>query len=355
MSVKPLISTITLAYNVGKYLNESISSIQKQSYENLEIIMVINGKSKDETDEIALSLAAADNRIKLVYNHKNSIIGEGRMIGLNTVTGDYFTFLDGDDFLASDAIDNLYYTITEKQADISIGYIQRVYVNGEINQGVRGGGGGGFEYDTLTPEEYIPDCLLYIDTLLHGKLYSTKLYKENNIHMFNDSSLGEDKLLHLQFVAYAKKITQTHKIVHYFRLNPNSMTNKLRYKDFWGEFRNMLWIEKLYEEKGYLSHLRCLESFKAHQLYLLYYCFFTGYLKIFKSLPQEASELLYGDFIMIKSIRNYLKQWKFYVPILETYRFNRYLGVFICFIMNNSRIVLRKIKKFAQNNFSTNS
>jgi len=339
----PLISTITLAYNVGKFLNEAIDSIQKQSYENLEIIVVINGKSKDNTEEIALSLAAADTRIRLVYNHENSIIGVGRMLGLNAVTGDYFTFLDGDDFLALNAIENLYHTITEKQADISIGYIQVVHTNGEINPNERGA--AGLEYDTLTPEEYIPECLQYLDILLHGKLYSTKLYRENNIHMFNDSSLGEDNLLHLQFVAFAKKIAQTHEVVHYFRFNPNSVTKKLKYKDFWGVFRNMLWIEKLYEKKDYLSAPRNLECFKAHQLYLLYYCFLTGYLKIYKSFPKEASELLHEDFIKTTNIRNYLKQWKFYVPVLESYRFNRYLGAFICFILNRFRIIFKKIKK----------
>ena len=340
---KPLISTITLAYNVSKFLNEAVGSIQKQSYENLEIIIVINGKSKDNTEEIALSLAATDQRIKLVYNHENSIIGVGRMLGLNAVTGDYFTFLDGDDFFHLDAIENLHRTAAEKQADIAIGYIQVVHTNREINPNERGA--AGLEYDTLTPQEYIPECLRYIDTLLHGKLYSTKLYCENKIQMFNDSSLGEDKLLHLQFVAFAKKIAQTHEVVHYFRFNPNSITNKLKYKDFWGEFRNMLWIEKLYEEKAYLSELKNLESFKAHQLYLLYYCFFTGYLKIYKSYPKEISKLLHGDFIKTTSIRNYLKQWKFYVPVLEIYRFNRYSGAFVCFILNRSRRIFRKLKK----------
>jgi len=349
MSNKPLISTVTLAYNVGKFLHEAICSIQKQSYENLEIIIVINGKSNDNTEEIALSLASADNRIKLVYNRENSIIGVGRMIGLNAVTGEYFTFLDGDDFLAPDAADNLYQTIVDKQADISVGYFQGVYANGEIYPNYRGA--AGLEYDTLTPEEYIPDCLLYIDTLLHGKLYDTKLYRENSIHMFNDSSLGEDKFLHLQFISCAKKIAQTHKVVHYFRINPNSMTNKLKYKDFLGEFRNMLWVEKLYLEKSYLSNQKCLESFKAHQLYLLYYCFFTGYLKIFKCFPEEVSNLLYGDFIRTKNIRNYLKQWKFYVPVLETYRFNKYLGTFVCFILNGSRKMFRNIKKIYSCNF----
>ena len=339
----PLISIIALAYNVEKFLNEAIDSILKQSYVNLEIIIVINGKSEDNTKGITLSLADTDTRIKLVYNHENSIIGVGRMLGLNAVTGDYFTFLDGDDFLDSNAIENLHHTITEKQADISIGYIQVVHTNGEINLSKRGA--AGLVYDTLTPEEYIPKCLQYIDTSLHGKLYSTKLYRENNIHMFNDSSLGEDKLLHLQFIALANKIAQTHEIVHYFRFNPESITNQLKYKDFWGEFRNLLWVEKLYKEKAYLSTSRNLEWFKTHQLYLLYYCFFTGYLKIYKSFPKEVSELLHGDFIKTANIRNYLKQWKFYVPVLESYRFNRYLGAFICFILNSSRKVFKKIKK----------
>ena len=121
MNTTPLVSIIILAYNVEQYIEECLTSIINQTYENLEVIVVINGKSKDKTEEIAQSFALQDNRVKFVYNQKNSVIGDGRILGMEAVAGTYFTFVDGDDCLPEGSIDYLVNLIEADKADVVIG------------------------------------------------------------------------------------------------------------------------------------------------------------------------------------------------------------------------------------------
>jgi glycosyltransferase involved in cell wall biosynthesis len=336
----PLASTITLAYNVEPFIENCINSIISQSYLNIEIIIVVNGKSKDSTHEIVNKIASLDSRIKLVFNEKNSIIGDGRICGLNAVSGEFFTFIDGDDFLPSDAIMNLINAAIETQSEVVVGSIQQVSVDGEPKGII-----GMPDYTTLSPREYIPKSFTYIDTYLHGKLYKTILFRENEIFMFPDNYLGEDKMLHIQFCTYANKIIRCEEVVHFFRDNPNSITKQIKYKDFESEYRNLLWMHNLFSEKDFFSDKEFRDSYKSHLLYILYYCFFTGGLKVFKQYPNETTELLYGDYLKNKFIRDYLKQWKLYVPTLELYRFNKYLGALLTFSLNRTRSIIRKIQR----------
>ncbi|MDH8700985.1 glycosyltransferase involved in cell wall biosynthesis [Dysgonomonadaceae bacterium PH5-43] len=330
-----LVSTITLAYNVEPYIEDAINSICNQSYSHLEIIIVINGCSLDNTKALVEKISLEDDRIKLVYNTKNSVIGDGRMIGLGAVKGDYFMFLDGDDMLSPNAIQSLLASSIENKTDIVIGSIQRMTKNGNLLEFRE----GRFIFDVLSPINYIPISFDYIDTYLHGKLYKSSILK-NDIVILKDNSLGEDKMLHLQFSAYADRIGRCTSVVHYFRDNPSSITKKLKYQDFEGEFRNMIWLGSFFDKLKYLSSKQFLYSYKTHHLYILYYCLFTGNSEIINKYPKETKELLQSGYLNIPQIRNYLLQWPLYVPTLEIYKRNKYLGV--CF--TTSLQVVRKCK-----------
>ncbi|KAA6302463.1 MAG: putative glycosyltransferase EpsJ [Candidatus Ordinivivax streblomastigis] len=118
-----MVSVIVLAYNVGEYIENCLHSIISQSYVNLDIIVVINGKSRDNTETIVEQMAQSDHRIRLVYNRENSYISDGRKLGLDAVKGEYFTFVDGDDYLPEDAVANLMSLMKVNDVDIVIGSI----------------------------------------------------------------------------------------------------------------------------------------------------------------------------------------------------------------------------------------
>ncbi len=91
---QPLVSIIMPAYNAEKYIAEAIESVLKQDYPNFELI-IINDGSKDKTESIINSFD--DKRIKY-YSQENKGVSAARNLGLKNMIGDFFCFLDADDF-----------------------------------------------------------------------------------------------------------------------------------------------------------------------------------------------------------------------------------------------------------------
>ncbi len=100
-----LVSIIIPVYNVEVYLKESVSSVCKQTYENLEIILVNDG-STDDSGKLCDQLSCMDKRIKVIHK-QNGGQSSARNIGLNNATGDYILFIDSDDFIESDTVRTL--------------------------------------------------------------------------------------------------------------------------------------------------------------------------------------------------------------------------------------------------------
>ena len=113
------ITVIVPVYNVEHYLDKCLDSVIKQTYKNIEII-VVNDGSTDNSGEICQEYAQKDNRI--VYIEKeNGGLSDARNAGLDQMTGSYVTFVDSDDWIEQDYVETLYQKITEYQADIAIG------------------------------------------------------------------------------------------------------------------------------------------------------------------------------------------------------------------------------------------
>lgn len=92
----PLVSVIMPAYNVEKYVADSIQSILNQTYQNWELL-VINDGSTDKTESIIAGFAGADSRIKHINNKKNEGLIYTRNRGLALAQGKYIANLDSDD------------------------------------------------------------------------------------------------------------------------------------------------------------------------------------------------------------------------------------------------------------------
>ncbi len=113
------VTIIIPIYNVEKYLREAIESAINQTYKNLEIILVDDG-STDNSGRICDEYISVDERIKVIHK-KNGGLSDARNAGLDNCTGEYIMFLDSDDFLEPDAVENMHKEIVEKDADYVIG------------------------------------------------------------------------------------------------------------------------------------------------------------------------------------------------------------------------------------------
>ncbi len=114
----PKITIFLPIYNKAKYLNRSISSIQKQTLKDIEIIP-INDCSEDNTLEILKKMAKNDTRIKIVNNNKNRGLLYSRAMGIINSNGKYLMNLDPDDSLESpNNLEILYHKASQTKANI---------------------------------------------------------------------------------------------------------------------------------------------------------------------------------------------------------------------------------------------
>ena len=99
---KPLVSVIMPVYNVYPYLRDCVQSVQAQSYQNWELLLVDDG-STDGSGELCDELAVEDGRIQ-VFHKPNGGQSDARNVGLKQTQGKYFYLLDSDDLIRSTAL-----------------------------------------------------------------------------------------------------------------------------------------------------------------------------------------------------------------------------------------------------------
>ena len=121
----PLVSVIVPLYNQERYFGSCIRSICKQSYNNLEII-IVNDASTDNSLTIVKRWMAKDSRIKLIDKKKNGGAAHARLDGINCCTGDFYFPVDSDDFLPKNAIEILVNLMIEKDVDVVLGSMTKV-------------------------------------------------------------------------------------------------------------------------------------------------------------------------------------------------------------------------------------
>lgn len=106
---RPLISVIIPVYNVESTLERCLNSVMKQTYQNLEILLINDG-STDRSGELCDQLARKDSRIKVIHQ-KNQGLSAARNTGLSLMRGSHVTFVDSDDFLDHTMIEKLYQSL----------------------------------------------------------------------------------------------------------------------------------------------------------------------------------------------------------------------------------------------------
>lgn len=185
-----LISIIVPIYKVEKYLDECIKSIIKQTYKNIEIILVDDG-SPDDCGNICDNYAKEDNRIKVIHK-KNGGLSDARNKGIDVAKGRYITFIDSDDYVEFEYIEKLYSTIKENNTLISQCSILKINNRKEIKDRL------GYEENCIkTGIEMIND--LYSTHLIENVVVWNKMY---NIELFKELRFPFGKIHEDEFTTY---------------------------------------------------------------------------------------------------------------------------------------------------------
>lgn len=218
-----LVSVIIPAYNSDKTIFKCINSVAKQSYSNLEII-IINDGSTDSTEEICLKYKNIDDRVKYT-KISNSGVSIARNTGINLSKGKYIIFLDSDDFFMPDAIQELVDKI--EKTELVVGNF--CYIS---NDGVPIIKDYIFEKEgIISVNDYIGYfSKYYLDVVLGSnwnKLYLSQIIKDNNLCFENNEIYAEDYIFNLNYLYYVNRVYITKKIINCYRVDTTNSLSKV--------------------------------------------------------------------------------------------------------------------------------
>lgn len=130
------LSVIVPIYNTEKYLQQSIESVIRQTYKDIEVILVDDG-STDGSGEICDRYAAAYDNIKVIHQENGGNVS-ARCRGAEEAVGEYVTFMDSDDWIAEDMYETLMKAAEAEECDIVSQSGYTVYEDGQCHP-VEGG------------------------------------------------------------------------------------------------------------------------------------------------------------------------------------------------------------------------
>lgn len=199
----PLVSVIVPVYNVDIYLKECLESIVNQTYAHLEILL-INDASTDDGKAICEAYAKQDRRVTCIHLSDNVGLSAARNIGIENATGEFLTFVDSDDFLALNFIEQLLNRAVKHAADLVISSFysfdeeQRVFLfhHAQWTDSL-------LPLDDLLVKRYARQTSEFITAW--GKLYHRRLFNGSIPLRFQKGRLFEDLYLtHRCFLQSAK-------------------------------------------------------------------------------------------------------------------------------------------------------
>lgn len=209
MSIQPLVSVVIPAFNAEAFLNKCLTSVCRQSYTNLEIILINDG-STDNTEKICNEWKTDDRRI--IYTaQENCGQGLARNRGISLAKGEYLTFIDADDWVASDYIEKLYNQMLTENADICKTVLSMI----DEKTGKQVG-----QVSAAPIEKENP--LSYDAPHVAGILYKKELFDKYKIKM--PKIKYEDLSVYPLLALLANKITIVEEELYFYRVNTGTST-----------------------------------------------------------------------------------------------------------------------------------
>lgn len=232
------VSIIIPVYNVQTYLRKCLDSVINQTFKDIEIILVNDG-STDESLNICQEYSKNDNRIKVI-NKKNEGVSKSRNIGLIYSQGEYISFIDSDDWIELDMIEELYDSVASNNAEFCMcNYIKEddkesKYMDANIR--LKELKDNKIKEHLLIPlierEDNEKEHILASFRGPWGKLFKRDVIEKHNIKFKEDLIIGEDFIFNLEFLIHINKAVINPGFYYHYWTNINSATMRYK-KDCW--------------------------------------------------------------------------------------------------------------------------
>ena len=216
--MRKLLSVIVPVYNVEKYLKQCVDSIIKQTYKELEIILVDDG-STDSSGQMCEQYKEIDKRIKVVHK-ENGGLSDARNVGVSVATGEYIAFVDSDDCIHKDMYSILIELLEKYDADMAFAKWQEFFDEIPLES-----------HDT--EEVLVLDGIEGLEFLIYGKepYHITlsvwdRVYKRALVELlqFPKGKCYEDVVWSTEVFSHAKKAVYIDRSMYYYRRRSASIT-----------------------------------------------------------------------------------------------------------------------------------
>ena len=170
------ISVCIVIYNIKEYLERSVRSAMNQTYKNLEILLIDDG-STDGCSQLCDKLASEDERIRVIHK-ANGGVSSARNAAIENASGEYFTFLDGDDYIDPDMYETMLSGMLAEAADMAVCRYRQVDTGGEVISDETTDAAWIFEESELLEQFLLEDGNISIQNAPWNKLYKRSIIGE---------------------------------------------------------------------------------------------------------------------------------------------------------------------------------
>lgn len=217
----PMVSIIVPVYNGEKSIERCLRSIQNQSYTNIEVI-VVNDGSTDHTEKVIKKYVEEDARFHYIKKD-NTGVSDSRNMGMAAAKGEYFQFVDGDDWLVKQATEEFVRTAQLYDCDMVISDFYRVcgrkiMVKGHIDMG-----------PVITRTKFAEYMMKAPANFYYGVLWN-KFFKADIIRKFSlvcDTDLDwcEDFRFNLEYLQYVGNVGVIDRPLYYYVKTKGSLVD----------------------------------------------------------------------------------------------------------------------------------
>lgn len=199
--MQPSVSIIVAVYNAEKTLRRCLDSLVGQELRDLEIIVIDDG-SQDGSGAICDEYAEKDTRIKVIHKD-NEGVAATKQLGLDMATGEYFIYLDSDDYVDLSIYRKLYAKAQEEDSDIVCCDISRIVKGGIVRDG--------YNIPSFSHEDFLEGVIDILPGFMSNRMIRKSLVSKYQVRFPEGMSFGEDKAFLVELLS--KSLRDGHRLV----------------------------------------------------------------------------------------------------------------------------------------------
>ena len=226
----PLISVLIPVHNSERFLNKCLSSIINQTYTNIEIICN-DDASTDKSLSMLKNFSKQDKRIKIIQNKINFGENKTRKNLIDKINGEYFIFIDSDDYIEKNFIQKMYETIITDRSDLVECNVNMIKIgNRKTDFTVK-------KFGVFTANQYIN----FYKAVLWNKLFKTDIVRKNKINFPIDKSItcGFDKFFNFEYITLSNKISVIPNKLYNYVIHNSSTLSTMREDQILSDFYSL--------------------------------------------------------------------------------------------------------------------